>query len=170
MKDPLGRSKQIGTLRKRMTEELDIYGVYTSPKQKHVPQLVEYSDFRRVDNERQLEAIKSMLAGYMLNPNVVVQGTVEDKNGEPRVVQMSQFDAMLKATNLFLSAMNMQNKMWGLYMVPQTPKEPSTLGNIKNVTINMVQELQRIAKKENLALPAHGSRSTDNGAPNSDSR
>jgi hypothetical protein len=156
-KDPLGRSKQIGALRKRMAKQLDLHNNFTdiSPALgEKLSQAAEYNDYRRIENERQLESIKSMLAGFMFDENVVVKGSVSDKNGGMREVELNRFEVMLKASNMFLSAMNMQNKMWGLYTVPETSYStaPNAL-NIRNVTVDMVQELQRIAKKEHLALP-----------------
>jgi hypothetical protein len=166
MKDPLGKKKEIGLLRKRVKEELDIYGVYKSPPMERLPNFVEYPDFRRIENERQLESIKSVLAGYIFNENVVIRGSDTE-----HVVELSRFDAMLKATNMFLNAMNMQNKMWGLYTVPTArDNDASSTLKIRNVTVDMVQDLQRIAKKEKLALPANESRPTDNGAPDPDPR
>ena len=48
-----------------------------------------------------------------------------------------------------------QNKMWGLYAVPQAAEgdAPGTM-NIKNLSIHTVQELRQLAKRENLPPPA----------------
>jgi len=89
-----------------------------------------------------------------LNPNVVIRGTEVDKDGKTRVIELSHFDAMLKVSTLYLAALNIQNKMWGLYTVPQAKQSdaPGTM-NIKNLSIHTVQELRQLAKRENLPLP-----------------
>jgi len=166
-------NKQIVALRKKMLDRLDVYNIFAdlSPElEKKLAAAAEYSDFRRVENERQLEAIKSVLAGYILNEDVRVHGTVPERNGGVREVEMSRFDAMLKAGNLFLNAMNMQNKLWGLYEAPSLPAGAPGAVNIKNASIIAIQELQRIAKKEKLALPENESPATGNGSPNPDAR
>ena len=117
----------------------------------------EYGQFRRRENERELEALKALYASYIFNPNVVIHGTEVDADGKTRVIELSHFDAMLKILGLYLAALNVQNKMWGLYTVPQAAKgdAPGKM-NVKNISVNMVKELQQIAKKENLLpLPAH---------------
>ena len=68
---------------------------------------------------------------------------------------------MLKAGALFLAAMNVQNKMWNLYSTPAPGNEDEHDGdirgksnvNIKNLTIQMVNELQQLAAKKE-SLPA----------------
>ena len=167
MKEPLAKSKEVGALRKRVTKQFNAYGVFNaiSPEvEKRLPAPSDYNEFRRIENERQLESIKALLSGYMFNENVIVQGTVNDGT---RVIGLSHFDVMMKAMNMFLMAMNMQNKLWGLYTMPVVPSvEPRNL-TVKNVTVEMMQELQRIARKEK---PALESRPADNGAPDLDLR
>lgn len=159
--DPLGRSKEIGALRKQMETALGIQNVYVdlAPElKKELDNATGYKDFRRIENERQLEAIKAISGGYIFNDNVRVEGVEITKDGTPRLITMSHFDAMLKATTVFLAAMNMQNKMWGLYAPPPSEKDPDGGGggdansHFKRMSM-MAQEMQRIAKRE--ALPAH---------------
>lgn len=117
----------------------------------------EYGQFRRNENERELEDFKAQCASYIYDPNVVIRGERIDSDGKTRVVELSKFEAMLKVSPLFLTAINIQNKMWGLYTVPEAPKStgdaPGTM-NIKNVSINMVKEMQQIARREKVVLPA----------------
>ena len=109
------------------------------------------------------------MAGYMFNENVVIQERIADKDGQFRVVTISQFDAMMKATSIFLAAMNTQNKIWNLYSAPEPKSHDATTLNVKNVNVvAMVKELQQIAKKENLQPPrtcvrAMGERAEANG-------
>jgi hypothetical protein len=116
----------------------------------------EYGQFRRNENERELEDFKAHCASYIYDPKVIIRGEQIDSDGNPRVVELSKFDAMLKVAPLYLAALNIQNKVWGLYTVPDARgargDAPGTM-NIRNVSIQMVKELQQIAKKENLALP-----------------
>jgi hypothetical protein len=115
----------------------------------------QYGQFRRNENERELEDFKAMCASYMYDPNVVIRGEKVDRDGKPRMVELSKFEAMVRVGQLWLSAMNMQNKMWGLYTVPeQTPQQdpPGTMVNIKNVSIAIVEELQKIARRANVPL------------------
>ena len=170
---PEASKHRIGNVRKRMNKELGIERVNTD---KLAPQLekeyaaaVTYNQYRRVENERQLEDIKAALAGYIFNENVRVRGAIESR-GETKFIELSHFEVLMKAANIYLSAMNMQNKIWGLYDVPAEPQDNRQV-NVKNVSIHMVQALQKIAKKENLALPGVSSdtQTTDNGAPNPDS-
>lgn len=150
-----------------MTKELDIYGVYDTPELPNLPEVKNYNDFRKIGNEHQLEAIKSALAPYIFDEDVIVQGIDLNKDGD-KVVALTRFEVMLKATNMFLSAMNMQNKMWGLYTVPAAPHSNTPPPSLN--IIGVVQDMQRIAKK--LALPPAASepRPIDNGAPDPDSR
>jgi hypothetical protein len=57
---------------------------------------------------------------------------------------------MVKIMPFYLAAMNIQNKMWGLYTVPEKARHDDAPGsmNIKNVSIHMVHELRKIAQKE----------------------
>ena len=131
--------------------------VYRDLNHKHeqvLSAVSEYGQFRRRENERELEALKALYASYIFNPNVVIRGTEVDKGGKTPVIELSHFDAMLKVSRLYLAAIDIQNKMWGLYTVPQAKQShaPGTM-NIKNMSVNMVAELHRIAKKENPSLP-----------------
>jgi hypothetical protein len=165
-RDSAGRNKEIARIRKRMARKLDLYGVFAdiSPElNKRLNEATEYSDFRRVENERQLEAIKSVLAGYIFNENVVVQAVVPDKNGI-RVVAIDHFEAMQRATNLFLAAMNMQNKMWGLYSVEQGGGGGAGGGDSNTLTAKLVHEIQRIAQQgRTRMLPPVTAKIVENG-------
>ena len=99
-----------------------------------------------------------------LNPNVVIRGTEVDKDGKTRVIELSHFDAMLKVLRCYLAALNVQNKMFGLYTVPQAAKgdAPGKM-NVKNISVNMVKELQQIAKKEMPPLPLTKATVVENG-------
>ena len=161
-RDPLGRNKELLAIRKRMARQLKIRHVFTdlSPElDKKLAEAAEYHDFRRIENEREIESIKAALAPCIFNDNV----GVPDQNGGMRVVEQSHFEVMLKAINTFLSAMNTQNKMWGLYTMPRGMNADAPTMNIKTASIEMVQELQQIAAKKNLALP-----DTRNGPPATD--
>jgi hypothetical protein len=159
-KDPIGRNKQIGAIRKRMADQLNVYAVFgdLSPQQMTMLEArEEYGNFKRVESERELEAIKKQLASYIFDPNVVIQGTVQDKDRQPRVVEMSKFDAALKATKLYLETIHLQNRMWNVYALPEKPPSeqppppvaaPTANLNIKSMSVAIVQELQKIAKKE----------------------
>jgi hypothetical protein len=133
--------------------KIPIYTVYRDLNDKHqliMAAMSQYGQFRRNENERELEDFKAMCASYMYNPNVVIRGEKVDSNGKPRMVELSKFEAMVRVGQLWLSAMNMQNKMWGLYTVPeQAPQQdaPGTMVNIKNVSIAIVEELQKIARR-----------------------
>jgi hypothetical protein len=71
------------------------------------------------------------------------------------VIEFSAYDAMIKATRFYLEAMDIQNKMWGIYEPrPESGGMPSASGpmnqmNIKNVSVAIVQELQKLAKNPN---------------------
>ena len=112
--------------------------------------LSEYGQFRRKESERELEDFKAHCASYIYDPNVVIRGEKVDSDGKPRIVGLSKFDAMVKIAPLYLAAMNIQNKMWALYTVPEKARHDGAPGsrNIKNVSIQMVQELRKIAQKE----------------------
>ena len=60
---------------------------------------------------------------------MVIRGTEVDADGKTRVIELSHFDAMLKVSGFYLAALNVQNKMWGLYTVPQAAKSdaPDTM-------------------------------------------
>jgi hypothetical protein len=151
----------VAEIAKRFRVPLDtIYRDLNHQHDKVLAALGEYSQFRRRENERELEALKALYASYIFNPNVVIRGIEADKDGKTRVIELSHFDAMLKVSGFYLAALNVQNKMWGLYTVPQAAKgdAPGTM-NIKNLSVNMVKELQQIAKKENL-LPLSPTKAT----------
>src|SRR5262245_12512922 len=111
--------------------------------------LSEYGQFRRKKSERELEDFKAHCASYIFDPNVVIRGTKLD-DGKERVVELSKFESMVKIMPFYLAAMNIQNKMWGLYAAPEKARHDDAPGsmNIKNVSIHMVQELRKIAQKE----------------------
>ena len=111
--------------------------------------LSEYGQFRRKESERELEDFKAHCASYIYDPNVLIRGT-KIVDGKAKVVELSKFEAMVKASQLWLTAINIQNKMWGLYTVPEKARHDDTPGsmNIKKVSIQMVQELRKIAQKE----------------------
>lgn len=139
--------------------KLPLYTVYQDLNDRHSKMIAAYSEYgqhRRKENEGELEKFKAMCASYLYNPNVVIRGEQTGSDGKTRVVELSKFEAMLKVAPLYLAAINIQNKVWGLYTVPD-PKAcsdaPGSM-NIKNVSIQMVEDLRRIARNENLALPA----------------
>jgi AcrR family transcriptional regulator len=138
--------------------KIPIYTVYRDLNNKHqliMAAMSQYGQFRRNENERELEDFKAMCASYMYDPNVVIRGEKVDSDGKPRMVDLSKFEAMVRVGQLWLSAMNMQNKMWGLYTVSeQAPQQdaPGTMVNIKNVSIAIVEELQKIARRANVPL------------------
>ena len=111
--------------------------------------LSEYGQFRRKESERELEDFKAHCASYIYDPNVVIRGT-KIVDGKAKVVELSKFEAMVKIMPFYLAAMNIQNKMWGLYTMPEKAHHDDGPGsmNIRNVSIHMVQELRKIAQKE----------------------
>jgi predicted DNA-binding protein (UPF0251 family) len=111
--------------------------------------LSEYGQFRRKESERELEDFKAHCASYIYNPNVVIRGT-KIVDGKAKVVELSKFEAMVKIMPFYLAAMNIQNKMWGLYTMPEKARHDDAPGsmNIRKVSIHMVQELRKIAQKE----------------------
>ena len=144
------KNMSVAEIAKRFRVPLDT--IYRDLNHKHeqvLSAVSEYGQFRRRENERELEALKALYAGYIFNPNVVIRGTEVDKDGKTRVIELSHFDAMLKVSTLYLAAINIQNKMWGLYTVPQAAKgdAPGTM-NINNLSIHTVQELRKLAKRE----------------------
>ena len=148
------KNLSVAEIAKRLGVTIDT--VYRDLNHKHeqvLSAVSEYGQFRRRENERELEALKALYACYIFNPKVVIRGTEADKDGKTRVIELSHFDAMLKVLGFYLAALNVQNKMWGLYTVPQAAKgdAPGKM-NVKNISVNMVKELQQIAKKENLLL------------------
>lgn len=163
------KEKQIVAIREKIAKKLhvqEIFGDLSPELQTKLGRAAEYGDFRLIENERQLEAIKSMLGPYIFNENVVVRGIATDRKGDPKVVKLDHFEVMMKATNIFLNVMNMQNKMWGLY-TSSPASDDGDKGkrqyNIKNLSINMVQELQRIAKRESLPIPTAKAEVIENG-------
>lgn len=168
----LGKDNKIAALRKRMIEELWIdsgFSEITPQLEKKLAAASDYGDFRRVENERQLESIKAILSAYIFDENVVVQSSIPEVDGGKRVVELSRFDVLMKAINIFLSAMNMQNKMWGIYAEVKMPRVPAQ-AEPAVVFSKMVAEMQRIAKKPIPALPAHDSRAVNNGPQDPDLR
>jgi hypothetical protein len=111
--------------------------------------LSEYGQFRRKESERELEDFKAHCASYIYDPNVVIRGT-KIVDGKAKVVELSKFEAMVKIMPFYLAAMNIQNKMWGLYTMPEKARHDDAPGsmNIRNVSIHMVQELRKIAQKQ----------------------
>ena len=160
------KEMSVAQIAKRVGVTIDT--VYRDLNHKHeqvLSAVSEYGQFRRRENERELEALKALYASYIFNPNVVIRGTEVDKDGKTRVIELSHFDAMLKVLGLYLAALNVQNKMWGLYTVPQAAKGDAPVKmNVKNISVNMVKELQQIAKKENLLpLPPIKATAVENG-------
>lgn len=148
VKDP-----HIGSLRKKMSKELGVRGIFGSLTRKQelmLQKASEFSEYRRVENERQLEEIKNLLWDYMFNKDVVVRGIELDKDEGVRVIELSKFEAMLKATTMYLAAMNLQNKMWGIYTTPTLPANKDVPGTITitKSAVQLVQELQNIVKRE----------------------
>lgn len=135
---------------------IPVWTVHRDLNERHNKILAAFSErgqYRRNENDRELEDFKAQCSSYIYDENVVIRGERIDSDGKTRVVELSRFEAMCKVAPLYLTAINIQNKMWGLYTVPEarsTGDAPGTL-NIKNVSVNMVAEMQRIAK---LALPA----------------
>ena len=85
------------------------------------------------------------MASYMFNEKVIIQQTAFNEKNELRVIEVDAFNKMLKATTIFLAAMNIRNKMWNHYGEEQVPKGNET-SNAKHVTVNLMQEMQRLAK------------------------
>jgi hypothetical protein len=167
----LGRSKQIGALRKRMAEQLYVDSAFvdlTPELKKKLKEASQYNDFRRIENERQLECIKSVLGEFIFDENITVGGDIPDGKGGTRHVELSRFDVLMKAVGVFLSAMNMQNKMWGLYTEVKLPTSGPKPIEPTVVFSKIVAEMQRIAKKPIPALPAHDARAVNNGPQNPD--
>jgi predicted DNA-binding protein (UPF0251 family) len=132
-----------------------VYGDLNNQHDQVLAALSEYGQFRRKESERELEDFKAHCASYIYDPSVVIRGEKVDSDGKPRMVELSKFEAMVRVGHLWLGAMNMQNKMWGLYTVPeQAPQQdaPGTMVNIKNVSIAIVEELQKIARGANVPL------------------
>ena len=160
------KNMSVAQIAKRLRVPLDT--IYRDLNHKHeqvLSAVSEYGEFRRRENERELEALKALYASYIFNPNVVIRGTEVDADGKTRVIELSHFDAMLKVLRCYLAALNVQNKMFGLYTVPQAAKgdAPGKM-NVKNISVNMVKELQQIAKKENLLpLPPTKATAVENG-------
>jgi predicted transcriptional regulator len=101
--------------------KIPTYTVYRDLNDKHqliMSAMSQYGQFCRNENERELEDFKAMCASYMYDPNVVIRGT-KLVAGKERVVELSKFEAMVKIMPCYLAAMNTQNKMWGLYTVPE---------------------------------------------------
>jgi len=156
------KNMSVAQIAKRLRVPLDT--IYRDLNHKHeqvLSAVSEYGQFRRRENERELEALKALYASYIFHPNVVIGGTEVDKDGKTRVIELSHFDAMLKVSRLYLAAMNIQNKIWNLYAAPESDaRHDATTLNVKNVNVvAMVQELQQIAKKENL-LPLPPTKAT----------
>jgi len=155
----------VAQIAKRLGVTIDT--VYRDLNHKHeqvLSAVSEYGQFRRRENERELESLKALYASYIFNPNAIIRGTEMDADGKTRVIELSHFDAMLKVLGLYLAAIDIQNKMWGLYTVPQA-KQSDAPGkmNVKNISVNMVKELQQIAKKEMPPLPLTKATVVENG-------
>ena len=126
--------------------------VYDDLNNKHdqvLAALSEYGQFRRKEIERELEHFKAHCASFIFDPNAVIRAT-KLVDGKERVVELSKFEAMVKTMPFYLAAMNIQNKMWGLYTMPEKARHDDAPGsmNIKNVSTDLVQELRKIAQKE----------------------
>ena len=159
------KNMSVAEIAKRLGVTIDtIYGDLNHKHEQVLSAVSEYGQFRRRENERELEALKALYASYIFHPNVVIGGTEVDKDGKTRVIELSHFDAMLKVLGFYLAALNVQNKMWGLYTVPQAAKgdAPGKM-NVKNISVNMVKELQQIAKKEMPPLPLTKATVVENG-------
>ena len=150
-RDPLGRSKKIAALRVKMSEELGVHllGNLNSELEKQIQVAAGYNDFRRIENERELEAIKAAMSPYIFDKKVVVRGIVPDGDGL-RYVDANAFEIQMKAVNVFLSAMNMQNKLWGLYTISE-PRQGNAPA--RSITASMVSELRKIAQSQKQPLP-----------------
>jgi transcriptional regulator with XRE-family HTH domain len=150
------KNMSVAEIAKRLGVTIDtIYGDLNHKHEQVLSAVSEYGQFRRNENERQIEALKELYAGYLFNPNVVIRGTEVDKDGKTRVIELSHFDAMLKVSTLYLAALNIQNKIWNLYAAPESDaRHDATTLNVKNVNVAaMVQEIQRIARKETCCHP-----------------
>jgi len=159
------KNMSVAQIAKRLGVTIDT--VYRDLNHKHeqvLSAVSEYGQFRRRENERELESLKALYASYIFNPNVVIRGTEVEADGKTQVIELSHFDAMLKVLGFYLAALNVQNKMWGLYTVPQAAKgdAPGKM-NVKNISVNMVKELQQIAKKEMPPLPLTKATVVENG-------
>ena len=151
--DSAGRNTQIKALRKRAAKLNNgnaIFGKLNPVQERILAASDAYGKFRRVQNEGEIEALKAQLASYIFDPSVVIRGVQEDKDGGVRVVEVSKFDAMMKAARLYLDTMNLQNKMWHLYTEPNANSQldVASMINVKNLSVSMTQELQKIARKE----------------------
>src|SRR6516164_11446193 len=113
------KNMSVAQIAKRLRVPLDTIYRYLNHKHEQVLSAVsEYGQFRRRENERELEALKALYASYIFNLNVVIRGTEVDKGGKTPVIELSHFDAMLKVSRLYLAAIDIQNKMWNLYSAP----------------------------------------------------
>ena len=133
--------------------------VYEDLNNRHIKVIAAYSEegqFWRRENNDEIERLKSVWAQYIFNPDVVVRGTTVDAEGKEKVVELSKFDAMVKIAPLYLALINIQNKMWGLYMVLDRGRndvqDAHGSMHVKNLQVNMLQELRQIAKRENIPV------------------
>jgi hypothetical protein len=152
--DPLGRHKQLLSIRKKMEEKLGhgaVFGSLTPQQELMLQRASEFAEFKRVEHERQCEAIKAALSPYIFDEKVAVRSQhIDDITGETRVIELSHFDAMLKCITLYLNVINLQNKMWWLYNIPHKQElgDASSTVNIRSVQIlAAAEELQRMAKQ-----------------------
>ena len=112
--------------------------------------LSEYGQFRRKESERELEDFKAHCASYIFDPNVVIRGT-KIVDGKAKVVELSKFEAMVKIIPVYLAARNDDG--------------PGSM-NIRNVSIQMVQELRKIAQKQASSVNNGVKRFEDQGQAN----
>jgi hypothetical protein len=130
---------EIRALREKLPEYVSphgyIWGQLTPAQIEQLEKASEFSDFKRVDNERQLETLKNHLASHIYDPN-------------------KGFDKMIMATKYYLEAMDIQNKMWGIYTMTHRSirlidqnGEPPPPTQTTNIDIKaVVLELQKIAR------------------------
>ena len=82
------KNMSVAQIAKRLRVPLDT--IYRDLNHKHeqvLSAVSEYGEFRRRENERELEALKALYASYIFNPNVVIRGTEVDKDGKTRVIE-----------------------------------------------------------------------------------
>src|SRR5215472_1883846 len=95
-----------------------VYDDLNNKRDQVLAALSEYGELRRKESERELEDLKAMLTKHIYSGDI---------------------ELMRKVVPLFLGAMNTQNKLWGLYTVPERPRTDETSAgavNIKNDSIN----------------------------------
>ena len=78
----------VAEIAKRLGVTIDtIYGDLNHKHEQVLSAVSEYGQFRRRENERELEALKALYASYIFHPNVVIGGTEVDKDGKTRVIE-----------------------------------------------------------------------------------